>query len=253
MNAVSNDPYKRFFELHEECVNTIKRFSGIDNLNNSNLIANRTWARGGRVLHRGFYCPSLIVDITTGNCDRGKLLKNKTKVHPDYIYGFDSSEKLVTVEKYEESRLISMERIFYEGNNEYGLTYYSNLDYVSFFSKCEYMEGLRKSYITCQVHPSNNLKDMIWLEEYNYENSILVSADSYFFVPSCENQPVLKDGKITFLRESHPVLRYDKISFSRDDSGNIEFYTVQGINPCSNEIYSSHNFYCKKKTQKNNF
>lgn len=253
MNVIGNDPYNRFFELHEECINLIKRYSGIDNTNNSSLIANRACARGGQLLHRGFYCPSLIVDITTGNCDRGKLLKKKTKVHPDYIYGFNSSGKLITVEKFDESRLESRERIFYDGNNEYGLKQPNYLDHVNFFSKCEYMGDVRQSYLTCEVNSFDNSKDMIGLEEYHYENSILVSADKYFFVPSFENQPFFKDGKITILRESRPFLGHYNFTFSRDESGNIEFYTFQIIDPYSNEVLKSHDTYPKKKIQINSF
>lgn len=50
------------------------------------------YARGGGVLHRGWYCPSPVYDMVIGSADRGRLLKNpsRCKTPPDFAYGLDA-------------------------------------------------------------------------------------------------------------------------------------------------------------------
>lgn len=56
------------------------------------------FAVGGEKIHRGFYCPSPIIDVV-GNANRGKLLKRLTaRSKPTYRYSFDRDGRLIIAE-----------------------------------------------------------------------------------------------------------------------------------------------------------
>lgn len=58
------------------------------------------YARGGEVLHRGYFCPSPVFDIVIGGANRGRLLKTqKTTETADFSYFF-KKDKLVRVDSY---------------------------------------------------------------------------------------------------------------------------------------------------------
>lgn len=57
------------------------------------------YGRGGRTLHRGFYCPSPVEDIIVGGCDRGRLVhKLRSDLPVDYIY-LKAGDKLKIIDK----------------------------------------------------------------------------------------------------------------------------------------------------------
>ncbi|MEH6949139.1 hypothetical protein V7068_19130, partial [Bacillus sp. JJ634] len=61
------------------------------------------YLKGGETIHRGYYCPSPILDLIVGNAKRGRLLKRK----PDfgkftYEYGFDIDNRMIRVREVNE-------------------------------------------------------------------------------------------------------------------------------------------------------
>lgn len=44
-------------------------------------ICSTEYGRGGEFFHRGYYCPSPILDIIVGNANRGKLIKCSRKTN----------------------------------------------------------------------------------------------------------------------------------------------------------------------------
>lgn len=61
-------------------------------------IVNVQYSEGGETIHRGYYCPSPVLDLIVGGLKRGKLYKRK----PDfgkysYEYCFDSNNRLILV------------------------------------------------------------------------------------------------------------------------------------------------------------
>lgn len=52
----------------------------------------------GGTMHRGYYCPSLTEDLWLGNTKRGRLCKKRPpEERLSHIYGFDASDRLITV------------------------------------------------------------------------------------------------------------------------------------------------------------
>ena len=59
------------------------------------------YGRGGTILHRGFYCPSPIIDIVIGGSDRGRLIKNtKNMTSYDYVFHRTKDGRLIIVDQY---------------------------------------------------------------------------------------------------------------------------------------------------------
>ena len=64
----------------------------------------KEFGRGGRTLHRGFYCPSPVMDIIVGGCDRGRLVRKlRSNLSQDYVF-LKEGDKLRIVDKYELDR-----------------------------------------------------------------------------------------------------------------------------------------------------
>ena len=60
---------------------------------------------GGTGLHRGFYCPSPIMDIIIGGSSRGRLVKNARNLTPyDYVFHKAKDGRLIIVDQYRPER-----------------------------------------------------------------------------------------------------------------------------------------------------
>lgn len=101
------------------------------------------YARGGKTIHRGYYCPSPVFDIMVGGESRGKLVNNLglLKKKPDYEFGFDSDNKLVVIQNNFYKEFIIRE----EENTELGIMF-SKYD-VDVVSECKYIANQIQSYI----------------------------------------------------------------------------------------------------------
>ena len=59
------------------------------------------YASGGECIHRGYLCPSPILDQVIGGCNRGKLIrKPRANSKSYYVYHFNDKENLIGIEKY---------------------------------------------------------------------------------------------------------------------------------------------------------
>ena len=56
------------------------------------------YSKGGEAIHRGYYCPSPVLNLIVGNLKRGKLFKRTPEFgRYSYEYGYDSNYRLVRV------------------------------------------------------------------------------------------------------------------------------------------------------------
>lgn len=172
----------------------------------------REFARGGELLHRGFYFPSLFLDLVIGNVNRGRLLMRTSSKPPDYIYYFDAENRMILSEKYENNRLLTTEHIFYDGEDEYGITVHAGYeDEIVYFSKCHYENGKKMSYLFALIGyegKKNARVTELSLETYQYENGLFAAADFYNFFPS---MLLLNHRKYRFDRDKDEFLHVYRV------------------------------------------
>ena len=180
-------------------------------------------SRGGAGLHRGYYCPSPVLDLVTGGLNRGKLLKRKTTNKSDFEYGFDANEKLtLTRQNYENIESIGAELIFNKDGVETGISAeinsFSEKGYgIKEVSESHYENGRICSWCICFF----NFGQGIWeyrKEDYEYSCEGLKTFDLYSLHYS----------------KAEPMLRHSKYVFEHDEEGYLSRYKVFEEEP---EIY----------------
>lgn len=114
---------------------------------------------GGMNLHRGWYCPSMILDLVIGNCSRGRLVRRPRSSGYDYRFTFDGSGLLSTVDSFFQGKPAEKEVLFSDGNIVRGFTFSYPDKLLTRFSKEIYDQKMCTSYSTVyfalsQNHPS---------------------------------------------------------------------------------------------------
>ena len=111
-------------------------------------VVRREQATGGACMHRGYYCPSIVMDIIVGNINRGRLIKRLKTQKINYTYGFDDLDRIVTIIQHTEVGAF-FEYIIYDGDVQYGVQYHhhswSGEEYLHLVSKCCYENNRLKS------------------------------------------------------------------------------------------------------------
>ncbi len=135
---------------------------------------------GGKCLHRGYFCPSRIIDVITGNINRGKIKKNINK--PDFTFGFDRNNKLVLVKQEN-----IYEFIIYQDDNEIGITVLDDFK-ITAISYCKYATDRICEYTFCLYDPYKKQIIEINKEIYSYsENKMEVDWFRFFDINSLQN------------------------------------------------------------------
>lgn len=146
-----------------------------------------------KCLHRGFYCPSPIIDIIVGGSKRGKLIKKTIKSSKDYYeYIFNESHKLILSKQFmsgdfDFSPYIT-EFVIYENNIEYGLSFHNGWNEITYISKSVYINNLIQSYSAANYSTAISEEKMdLHYEEYKYENELLTDSTVYFNISPLMN------------------------------------------------------------------
>ena len=127
----------------------------------SDTVVRREYARGGQMLHRGYYCPSPVYDLIVGGVKRGRLLKRlpSAKSTPDVTFGFNEKDQLVTVERSGGGK----EFIFYpEDGLELGIGFMS--DRVCLVSECRFAQGRLQTYSCCYLAHGKDFHKEVFFE-----------------------------------------------------------------------------------------
>lgn len=170
-------------------------------------VVRKEYSVGGELLPRGYYCPSPIIDIVVGNCNRGKLLKRVTsRSRLAYEYCFDSNDRLILVNVLQDNL---SEIIMYDNNTVTGITF-SKIDKPEIISitECEYDRD-NKIISYCFAHSSfNDAKiDNLVKERYKYNDTGLCEAEVFDYFSNS--------------------LNYHKYSFKHNENGYLSEYTAE--------------------------
>jgi len=160
----------------------------------------------GEIIHRGYYCPSLIQDIVIGNSNRGKILKRKTsRSHLTYKYGFDSEDRLVVVEQLDGG---SIEVIVHKGDKTVGLSF--DLEgCIESLAECIYQNGKISSYVFAVAWAGKGECEYR-REDYNYSADGLEYVDMFDFLGGVGG----------------PILNHERYLFRHDEEGYLSQYYV---------------------------
>lgn len=189
------------------------------------LITNKQYGIGGGCVHRGYYCPSKIIDVVT-NAKRGRVAKKQPAL-PEHVYGFDALDRLLVIETPN-----SREYIIRNGANELGITLNGKLDFIESIAESTYDEtGRVKTY---SLYVYNGLAQSVidfTREIYTYDTDRLM-VDYYSFLNSKDN----------------PILEHYRYCFSVK-SGFIESYTCEKYQDGNRipHIWDDHIFRVKQK------
>ena len=197
-------------------------------------ITNIKYASGGEGLHRGFYCPSPVLDIVVGGIKRGKLLIQLRKnSKPSYKYGFDDKNNLITVE-YLHFKYFYKEIVITNNNHEIGIAFTKN-SHVETISECIYENNRIVSYIFCIYDSYDNIISEYTKEVYEYSKEGLEKVDMFLFMNN----------------KNAPFLNHDQFVFTHDNEGYLSSYIVKEfknakeiLNPYTNHKYD---VYIKRK------
>lgn len=115
----------------------------------------REYSKGGEGTHRGYYCPSPVIDLLIGNVSRGRLLKRRPAANYDYIYYLNEARQIIMVDDFAtwengSKTLYTREFVFHGENIETSVEYQLNrcLGYIHMYSAslCDYDAGKLRAY-----------------------------------------------------------------------------------------------------------
>lgn len=179
----------------------------------SSKVVYEQYGIGGKCLHRGYFCPSVIIDIISGNINRGKIKKDTNRA--DFTFGFDCNNKLVLVKQ--EDRY---EFIIYQDGNEIGITVLDDFK-IAAISYCQYATNRILEYTFCLYDPYKNQIIEITKEEYSYsENKMDVDWLRFSNINS-------------FQKPVHEIYSFVLIN------NYLSTYTIQNL--CSSKFFNSSN------------
>lgn len=163
------------------------------------------YAKGGQMIHRGFYSPSCL-DVITGNCNRGHLLKRiPLNGKYDYAYTFDQQGNLICCKQHER-----IEILIHDESCVLGLEFdHGGAQLPERISECRYEDGKLVRYACALLNPYGKNADCmeINVETFDYADGILTKFNWYRFSPAIKS------------------LSHNEITLFRDAAGNLLEYT----------------------------
>ncbi|WP_374967151.1 hypothetical protein [Lysinibacillus sp. RS5] len=159
------------------------------------------YSKGGEIIHRGYYCPSPVLDLIVGGMKRGRLFKKKKPEFGNYSYeyGFDKAGRLLRVKGVNEfttpDSRFDEEYLIYIDDIVYGLEFDNSSELVV-VSKCIYENEKLMKYERsgCWMEEFADLQ----YEEYKYENNWLSEVDYFYNI-----SPLLESYEEQRLRVEH--------------------------------------------------
>lgn len=167
------------------------------------------YASGGEGLHRGYYCPSPIIDKLLGNVKRGKLLKRLTSRSKNYYkYLYDLNNSMVGIEIYYDRSLNESEYVIHTASGTVGVSFNEMWKNITFTSMVKMTDNritlyatLLPDFVTGKQH------HFIHVEKYHYDGVGMCGATICW-----EGIPELS------------LLTEENYRFNRDEHGNITGY-----------------------------
>lgn len=168
---------KEYYELKNELTKIKEKYE--NEYENMEMEVKRkcvkhSYSRGGLMLHRGFYCPSPIIEKICGNVNRGRIVCNPTKSH--YKYYFDNEEKLICVEKKERDIKPAKEFLIYQDNVVFSVAFDCTGTVIHLVTKCVYNNLLANYSMLIPCYDENDDYSQLEIEKYYYSGEKIDKA-----------------------------------------------------------------------------
>jgi len=174
-------------------------------------VVRKEFAKDVKLMHRGYYCPSLISDVISGNVERGKIVKEKsTKGKIDFIYGFNALNQLITIEGNS-----SKEFIMRDKNKEIGIMF--NDFGIEGISECIYDDNKLQMYAYYDYLAHEGVLNCE-LERYTYLPEKLIVDLSFY---SCPNNKLISNDRYVFEIKDGYLCNYSVINANKDKKYNV--------------------------------
>ena len=170
------------------------------------------YATGGDI-HRGFYCPSPVLDIIIGNVHRGRILKRvmaQSKIN--HRFGFDARHRLIYTEALVDGIVSSTEYLFVQDNFRFGITIQSAYELVSISEEVfENQKLTRYSHLSVYPDQDGYFCSNLYVETYLYDVQGLKSSEKEEYQPYVN---VLHKYHYDFERENGYLSTYTVVDCS---------------------------------------
>ncbi len=138
-----------------------------------------------KYIHRGYYCPSPVVELIVGRIKRGKLLKRRTaRSRIAYRYVFCDSKRIHYVERFCENGTRIPEYLVYDGDCVYGFT----------------VEDGKLTEITKEIYENGRIVRFLYLLPFVRENKFEIMEfrqECYFYddlgIAECELITIMEE------------------------------------------------------------
>lgn len=197
---------KKYIE-YEKIINTY--FTKYHNKKDNRTIKKILYSIGGETIHRGYFCPSPIIDLYTSNVRRGRLLIKPTK-EISYKYYFDENNNIIKSYIFDkDTETYNKEYIWYENNIQYSICL-DQKNYIEYVSQSIYKNNKIIEYEIFLYLGDNSVMD-IHNEKYYYdENNKLKYATTYNYNKYKEQYIVSFRDLMKFNKnEKEKVISYD--------------------------------------------
>lgn len=165
-----------------------------------NNIVSFKYGNGGLALHRGYYCPSLIVDIIS-NADRGILATEKNHKKTSFHYGLDKNGNLIYSKQGCEE-----EYILRADDCEFGITPKGNKGIRRIAEYKKDSSGKPQIYSVFRFDDTGKYAVEFEMERYEY-SSDLMTVERVHFINRLD-EPILLQEMYSFVVEKGQLIRY---------------------------------------------
>ena len=108
---------------------------------------------GTGAIHRGYYCPSPVIDLIVGNLKRGRIVKKAPKA--GYRYAFDAEGNMLFVDLLQQGDVEATEYLFMQNGNRYGITVNNDGELESICEE-QFAQGELLRYNLATVYPEED-------------------------------------------------------------------------------------------------
>lgn len=163
------------------------------------------YASGGECIHRGFYCPSPVLDKIVGGFNRGKKI-NKPRANSCnyYKYYINDKNKIIRSDKYEHGRCSETEFIIFESNNIYGISFSTQDHLTGLLSLEQYSDrGILVKYITIlpDFYTGRENHSIYSAEKYEYDEHNILQRVIY--ATGIPNINLITEEKYNIINDSN--------------------------------------------------